>query len=69
MLSGILMANELLNGYALLGWIRHSDISSSLVISALKKEGSIATKAKKEKNTDHELAKKNKTAIEELHKK
>ncbi len=36
MLYGMLVATKLLNSYVLLGWIRHSDISSSLFISALK---------------------------------
>ncbi len=49
MIYGMLVATELLNGYSVLEWIQHSDVSSSLVISAFKKEGSIADKVKKEK--------------------
>ena len=39
MLYGMLFATELLGLFATLGWIRHPDISSALVVASLQKEG------------------------------
>ena len=40
MLYGMLLLTELLAAFAALGWIRHPDISSALVVASLQKEGS-----------------------------
>ena len=39
MLCGMLLSTELLAAFAALGWIRHPDISSALVVASLQKEG------------------------------
>ena len=39
MLYGMLLSTELLAAFAALGWIRHPDISSALVVASLQKEG------------------------------
>ena len=66
MIYGQLLATQLLEGYALLGWIRHPDVSSSLVISALKKDaGQTATMAKK-LDDGLKIMKANQAAIEKL---
>ena len=38
-LYGMLLSTELLAAFAALGWIRHPDISSALVVASLQKEG------------------------------
>ncbi len=58
----------MLGEYALLGWIRHSSVTSSLVIPVLKKEGSLDKKSKKLKHTVSEQVTKNKNAISKLNK-
>lgn len=39
MIYGMLKSTTLLEGYAVLGWIRHPDVSSALVLASLQKEG------------------------------
>ncbi len=53
----------MLDGYSMLGWIIHSDILSSLVISVLKKEVFLVSKAKKAKGLVGEQVTKNKNTI------
>ena len=66
MVYGMLLSTQLLEGYALLGWIRHPDVSSSLVIAALKKDaGHTATMAKKLED-GLKMMKANQAAIEKL---
>ncbi len=38
---GMMQATCLLEAYGKLGWIRHSDVSSALVIASLQKEGKV----------------------------
>ena len=68
MIHGSLLCTIMLDGYAILGLFEHLDMSSSLVISALKKEGALAFKAKKTKDAQVEQVKKNKDAITALEK-
>ena len=66
MIYGMLLASQLLEGYALLGWIRHRDVSSSLVISALKKDAGQAAAMAKKLDEGLKLVKANQAAIEKL---
>ena len=45
MLYGMMRATQLLQGYGELGWIRHPDVSSALVVAALQKEGKAVSEA------------------------
>ncbi len=70
MLYGMLAATELLNGFAILGWICHSDALSSLVISALKKVELCSRQGPEiDKDAGQILAKKKNMDIKELNKK
>ena len=66
MIYGMLLATQLLEGYALLGWIRHPDVSSSLVISALKKDAGQAAAMAKKLDEGLKAVKANQSAIEKL---
>ena len=66
MIYGMLLATQALEGYALLGWIRHPDVSSSLVISALKRDGSQSAAVAKKLEEGLKLVKANQSAIEKL---
>ncbi len=68
MLYWTFASTTMLDRYALLGWIRHSDVTSSLVISVLDEEDSLASKAKKLKDTIAEQVTKNKNTISKLNK-
>ena len=45
MLFGMMRSTVLLQAYGELGWIRHPDVSSALVVAALQKEGKAVTEA------------------------
>jgi len=45
MLYGMMRSTQMLQGYGELGWIRHPDVSSALVVAALQKEGKAVTDA------------------------
>ena len=47
MLYGMLRATQLLAGYGDLGWIRHPDVSSALVVASLQKEGTAIHRVEK----------------------
>ena len=47
MIYGMLRATQLLEGFAALGWIRHPDVSSALVVASLQKEGKSVDEALK----------------------
>ena len=66
MIYGMLLSTQLLEGYALLGWIRHPDVSSSLVISALKKDAGQAANMAKKLEDGLKIVKANQGAIEKL---
>lgn len=66
MIYGMLLATQLLEGYALLGWIRHPDVSSSLVISALKKDAGHTADMAKKLEDGLKIVQANKVAIEKL---
>jgi hypothetical protein len=56
MLYGMLRATQLLSGYGDLGWIRHPDVSSALVVASLQKEGTaIAAVAKSAKEANDRI--------------
>jgi phage tail sheath gpL-like len=66
MIYGMLRATQLLGAYADLGWIRHPDVSSALVVASLKREGKAVTKAVEKLNIDAEQITKNKKAVEKV---
>ena len=66
MIYGMLLACQLLEGYALLGWIRHPDVSSSLVISVLKKDGSQSAQVSKKLEEGLKQVKANEKAIDTM---
>ena len=66
MIYGMLLATQLLEGYALLGWIRHPDVSSSLVISALKRDGNQSASVAKKLEEGLKQVKVHQQAIEKL---
>ena len=45
MLYGMMRSTQMLQAYGELGWIRHPDVSSALVVAALQKEGKAVTEA------------------------
>ena len=76
MLYGMLRATMLLEEYVAVQWIRHPDVSSSLVIASLQREGKLMEEAVK-KFEDHlkklddtdKLAKKNERGLKDLYQK
>lgn len=66
MLYGMMKASNLLSAYGELGWIRHPDVSSALVVAALQKEGkAVAAAIAKATKPNPQIAL-NKTAIGNL---
>lgn len=74
MLYGMLRATVLLEEYVAVQWIHHSDVSSSLLIASLQREGKIMEEAVK-KFADHikkvddadKLSRKNEKTLKELY--
>ena len=66
MIYGMLLSCQLLEGYALLGWIRHPDVSSSLVISALKKDGTQAGQTAKKLDEGLKQVKANQAGLDNM---
>ena len=76
MLYGMLKATVLLEGYVAVQWIRHPDVSSSLVIASLQREGKLMDEAVKKfeeqlKKLDDvdKLSKKNERGLKDLYQK
>ena len=66
MIYGMLLATQLLEAYSEVGWIRHPDVSSALVVASLKREGNVVKAAIAQLGMDKELIHKNKKAIDTL---
>ena len=66
MLYGMMRATQLLQGYGELGWIRHPDVSSALVVAALQKEGKAVTEALSKAKIKDPQVTSNKTSITSL---
>ncbi len=62
------VSTKMLDGYSMLKWVRHFNVTFSLVILLLKKEGAAASKIKKLKDMVAEHVTKNKNAISKLNK-
>ena len=62
----MLLATQLLEAYSEVGWIRHPDVSSALVVASLKPEGNAVKAAIAQLGFDKELIYKNKKAIDTL---
>ena len=57
MLYGMMRSTQMLQAYGELGWIRHPDVSSALVVAALQKVGKAVTDAlAKAKAKDPQIA-------------
>ena len=66
MIYGMLLATQLLEAYSEVGWIRHPDVSSALVVASHKREGNVVKAAIAQLGMDKELIHKNKKAIDTL---
>ena len=66
MIYGMLRASHLLESFAELGWIRHPDVSSALVVASLQREAKGLEEALKGIKKDTDQITKNKKAIEEV---
>jgi hypothetical protein len=66
MIYGMLRATQLLESFAELGWIRHPDVSSALVVASLQKEAKGLDDALKGIANKTDQINKNKKAIDEI---
>ena len=66
MLYGMMRATQMLQAYGELGWIRHPDVSSALVVAALQKEGKAVSEALAKARTKDPQVASNKSNISSL---
>jgi hypothetical protein len=66
MIHGMLRATQMLQSYMELGWIRHPDVSSALVVAALQMEGKAVEGALKKDKVKSDQINTNKDGMEKL---
>ena len=66
MIYSMLRSTQILEGFAELGWIRHPDVSSALVVASLQKEGKSVKEAVKSTKQEVAQVKTNKSNIKSL---